>query len=136
MLRNGESDGMGSVCGKCMMKVVINDCEGGFLLSEKAKNMLGMACAASEWWEKYGDRHDPKLVDVVEQLGSEASQDVGWEMISLKSNLVVKEIPDGSTYIIDSVKGKETICITSEHPIVCPPSVHVNNLYQKLKGSE
>jgi hypothetical protein len=132
-LKNGNVEGLGSTCGKCVMKVVINDCKGGFYLSGKAKKLLGMPHAASEWWEKYGDRHDTKLVDVVEELGSDASQTVGWGTISIMSNLVIVEIPDDSTYLIDSSEGKEAVVVTSQHPIVCPPSIHAKSLYKSLK---
>ena len=115
------------------MKVVINVCVGGFFLSKKAKKMIGMGHAASEWWEKYGDRHDPNLVEVVEELGSEASEDIVWEAFTIKSNLVIREIPDGDKYCIDKVNGKETLVNLSVIPIVCPASIHVKSLYKSLK---
>ena len=133
MLRNGDVDSIGSTCGKCVMKVVLNDCKGGFYLSKKAKEILGMPHAASEWWDKYGDRHDPKLVKVVEKLGSDASHTIEWEAFRILSKLVIVEIPDGSTYLIDSVEGKENIVITSTHCVICPVSEHKNNLYNSLK---
>jgi hypothetical protein len=118
---------------KGSMKVVINDCKGGFLLSKKATDILGMGHAASEWWERYGDRHDPKLVNAVEQLGSEASHTIEWEAFTVMSNLAIVEIPDDSTYLIDSIEGKETVVVTSQHPVICPPAIHVKSLYKSLK---
>lgn len=55
-----------------MKKVVLNGCFGGFSLSEKAYEFLGLA------WDGYGfkyrdDRENPKLVECVETLGEEAS---------------------------------------------------------------
>ena len=119
---------------KGSMKVVINNCEGGFFLSKKATDILGMSHAASEWWERYGDRHDPKLVRVVEELGSTASHTIEWEAFTIKSNLVVKEIPDDSTYLIDSIKGKETVVVTSQHPVICPESPYSKSLWKHYFG--
>ena len=66
------------------MKVVINDCFGGFSVSEKAKEMLG--------WDSVYDcesRDDPELIRVVEQLGEEAN--------GAYANLEIVEIPDEAT---------------------------------------
>lgn len=78
------------------MKLVINTCYGGFGLSDKAKEMLGENAYKLE-------RDDPKLVKVVEMLGSkEASEEYGM--------LEVVEIPDNATdYEIDEYDGYESI---------------------------
>lgn len=49
------------------------------------------------------DRHreDPTLIEVVEELGEEASGRLG--------KLVVVEIPDGMKYVIDNYNGVETL---------------------------
>lgn len=88
------------------MKIVINTCFGGFGLSEEAYKELGLV------WDKFGyafrydsfedgSRTDPRLVAVVEKLGTKASGPY--------SNLKVVEIPDGIEYEIDNYDGKETI---------------------------
>ena len=48
-----------------------------------------------------GHREDPVLVEVVEELGKEASGHFG--------NLVVVDIPDGLDYVIDEYDGIETL---------------------------
>ena len=47
-------------------KIVINNCFGGFGLSEEARGMLGRPLDSCDWEVK---RDDPKLVEVVEKLG-------------------------------------------------------------------
>ena len=54
------------------MKIVINTCFGGFSLSKKAYEYLGLA------WDGYGykyskNRTDPKLVECIENLGEDAN---------------------------------------------------------------
>lgn len=82
------------------MKVVINRCFGGFQLSKKAYEYLGLP------WDGHGfeyddDRTNPKLVECVEKLGPEASSSL--------SHLVVVEIPAGIDWYIDNYDGMETI---------------------------
>lgn len=85
------------------MKVVINRCYGGFSLSEKAYEFLGL-----EWdgygYAKYRDydfRTDPKLIECVETLGSEAD--------GMLAYLKVVEIPDDVEWEIVGYDGMETI---------------------------
>lgn len=80
------------------MKVVINDCYGGFDLSETALKMLGVKYAF-----KFNlDRANPKLVEVVEKLGEEANGPC--------ASLRVIEIPDDvKEWYIDEYDGVETI---------------------------
>jgi len=106
-------------------KIVINECFGGFGLSHKAYLRLkelgdATALGESDVGEYYSDgsgprmgypgmdsfcnrikRDDPLLVQVVEELGKEAS--------SWAANLVVVEIPDGVEWEIDDYDGSETI---------------------------
>ena len=84
------------------MKVVINRCFGGFGLSEKAYEFLGL-----EWdgfgYKYNGDyfRTDAKLVECVETLGEEAN--------GRYAELKVVEIPDDVEWEIDYYDGVETI---------------------------
>jgi len=82
------------------MKVVKNSCYGGFSLSEEAYNYLDLP------WDGYGydfnnHRDNPKLVEVVETLGTKAS--------GTCANLVIVEIPDDVEWFIDEDDGWETI---------------------------
>tara|TARA_R110002167_G_scaffold130022_1_gene313386 strand:- start:5879 stop:6163 length:285 start_codon:yes stop_codon:yes gene_type:complete len=83
-----------------ILKVVRNNCYGGFSLSEEAYNLLDMP------WDGYGydfnnHRDDPKLVEVVEALGTKAS--------GTSANLVIVEIPDDVEWYIDEYDGWETV---------------------------
>ncbi len=84
------------------MKVVINSCYGGFGLSKKAYEFLGIP------WDGYGyshssydERSDPKLVDCVEKLGESAN--------GRFANLLVVEIPDDVEWHIEEYDGIESI---------------------------
>jgi hypothetical protein len=80
------------------MKVVINDCYGGFGLSNKALDMLGLI--SDSIFDR--DRANPKLVEVVEKLGEEAN--------GFCASLRVIEIPDDvKEWYIDDYDGVETI---------------------------
>lgn len=82
------------------MKIVINKCYGGYGLSKKAYNYLGIA------WDNYGycfsdDRSNPQLVKCVEELGEAASGEL--------SELKVVEIPDDVEWTIQEYDGIEWI---------------------------
>ena len=82
------------------MKVVINKRFGGFSLSKKAYEELGIP------WDKYGyamneDRVNPKLVEAVEKLGDLAD--------GQHASLSVVEIPDGIEWEIDEYDGMEYV---------------------------
>lgn len=77
------------------MKIVINRCYGGFDLSDKAKEMLGIK------YETEIKRNDPRLVAVVEELGDEANT---WA-----SSLKIVEIPDDVDWIIEDYDGVEWV---------------------------
>ncbi len=73
------------------MKLVINDCYGGFQLSEAAWTLAENCCRQEgralpenlrDW-----ERDDPVLIRIVEELGPAASGEV--------ANLVVVDLPDG-----------------------------------------
>lgn len=84
------------------MKVVVNKCYGGFGLSEKAYEFLGL-----EWdgygfaYNDYDLRTDEKLIECVETLGDKANGRFAY--------LKVVEIPDDIEWEIDYYDGVETI---------------------------
>ena len=84
-----------------MNKVVINNCYGGFGLSVTAEKryeeLSGKAFPDMSWDVS---RHDPALVQVVEELGEEANGDCAC--------LSVEEIP-GNRYYITEYDGIEEI---------------------------
>ena len=90
-----------------MKKVVLNKCFGGFGLSPKAYEFLGMP------WDGYGfayenRRDDPKLVECVEVLGEEAN--------GMYAELVVEEYDDYNyTHRIGEYDGWESLVLS---PIV------------------
>ncbi len=82
------------------MKVVINRCYGGFSLSEKAYDYLGIP------WDGYGyeykgDRANPKLVECVEKLGEEADGNF--------AELKVVDIPNDVEWEIEEYDGIEWV---------------------------
>ncbi len=85
-----------------MIKVVYNDCYGGFGVSEKAFQKL--KDLGVDYKDSYSvwniPRHDPRFVQVVEELGKEAS--------SMYANLKVTTI-EGNKYRIDEYDGMETV---------------------------
>ena len=97
-----------------MNKVVVNTCFGGFGLSQEALSLLQergvkMTLYKSTHYPEEGPelmldetlkRHDPRLVEVVEQLGDLANT---WA-----SDLEVVEIP-GNRYKIEEYDGSEAI---------------------------
>jgi len=84
------------------MKVVINDCYGGFGLSDKADSIMD---ERSPFYKEHGwlfiDRSDPILVSVVEELGREAD--------GFASELRIVDIPDGLEYMIQEYDGMENL---------------------------
>lgn len=78
------------------MKIVINACFGGFGLSEKAVKLL-----EEKGCDRRVERNDPRLVEVVEQLGDEANDRF--------SKLKVVEIPDDIDWNIDEYDGWESV---------------------------
>lgn len=77
------------------MKVVVNKCFGGFGLSSLAKAELGVQ------YKSDIPRNDPKLVEVVERLGSKAND--------LCAELHVIEIPDDVEWQVEEYDGMEHI---------------------------
>ena len=93
------------------MKIVINNCFGGFSLSKKAIELYAAAKGIELGeWNKYGfknfgdskiDRNDPMLVQVVKQLGRAAN--------GCGASLKVVKIPDDVEWQIEEYDGKEHI---------------------------
>ena len=93
-----------------MMKVVYNDCYGGFSLSNEALEWLlergsrGVELYKNAiLWSKgtwRGPRHDPLLVECIETLGEKANGRFG--------KLEIHEL-NGPKYIIDEYDGMETV---------------------------
>jgi len=109
-----------------MAKIVYNGDYGGFGLSDKAveryAELKGLKLdndpddEGYAFW-KYSDtdeyfdkdlilRHDPCLVQVVEELGSYADTNY--------SDLCIREVPDGSRYYIHEYDGREYVVLESE----------------------
>jgi len=101
------------------MKVLVNDCYGGYGISLEAELLYftkkGISFELLE--EKYGrgkylidgeevyaelDRDDPILIEVVEEIGSERASGIHAE-------LSISEIPDGCEYSIHEYDGTEYI---------------------------
>jgi hypothetical protein len=101
------------------MKVLVNDCYGGYGISLEAEQLYftkkGISFELIE--EKYGrgkylidgeevyaelDRDDPILIEVVEEIGSERASGIHAE-------LSISEIPDGCEYFIHEYDGTEYI---------------------------
>ena len=105
------------------MKIVINNCYGGFSLSEEAielyltKKGLEFSKEKSQhfsligynyfvkgqedWYDRHIDRDDPVLVEVVEVLGEKANGSC--------ADLKVVEIPDGIEWQLEEYDGNEWV---------------------------
>jgi hypothetical protein len=82
-------------------KVVYNACFGGFGLSKEGKERyVELTGCDPVFYEGSLDRHDPALVQVVEELGDAASGFCG--------NLQIEEI-EGSLYRISEYDGSESV---------------------------
>lgn len=83
------------------MKIVINDCYGGFCLSKKALALYNERTGTVLTYEYDIKRNDPILVEIVEQLGEAANGDF--------AELKVVEIPDDVQWQIQEYDGDEWI---------------------------
>ena len=88
---------------KGQRKIVINDCYGGFGLSERAmleyKQLAGIT--DSEFYDRDIARDDPYLVQIVQRLGMAANG--GY------SNLKIIEIPGDIEWIVQEYDGAEWV---------------------------
>lgn len=109
-----------------MKKIVLNNCFGGFGLSRKAYEFLGLP------WDGFGharniSREDPRLVECVEILGKEAN--------GTFADLVVDVYDDYNyTYQISEYDGVEDLVLS---PIVHKSKIEtmtVNEIVEYLKS--
>jgi hypothetical protein len=82
------------------VKVVINNCFGGYSLSPKAYDYLGLK------WDGYGfafreDRTNPLLIKCVEELGKDADGE--------RAYLSIVEIPNDVEWKIEEYDGDEWV---------------------------
>jgi hypothetical protein len=86
-----------------MIKIVINTCYGGFGLSEKAYEELGIKWNGYGFaYDGYDKRADPKLVACVEKLGSDVAS-------GTFAKLKIVEIPNDVVWEIEEYDGIETV---------------------------
>jgi len=91
------------------MKIVINDCTGGFSLSKEVYDELGIP------WDNYGfcfdtfiekgfkiDRSDPRLIAAIEKIGCDKAS-------GERAKLKILEIPDDIEYYIEDTGWGEEI---------------------------
>lgn len=78
------------------MKIVINTRYGGFSLSQKACDELGLESGYDPI-----KRNDPKLVEVVERLGEDANGNF--------ADLSIVEIPDDVDWVVEEYDGNEWV---------------------------
>lgn len=81
------------------MKIVINDCFGGFNLNQHGIDAMGLGKDKSPFSDV--QRDDPRLVALVEKEGQAVA--------GLCAHLKVVEIPDDVQWEIDEYDGNETI---------------------------
>ena len=88
---------------KGVQYIVINDCYGGFGLSNRAaqeyKRLAGITDPS--WHDREVPRDDPYLVQIVRELGSAAN--------GAHSNLKIVEIPSDVDWLIQEYDGAEWI---------------------------
>jgi len=82
------------------MKIAINKCYGGFGLSEKAYEYLGIK------WDNFGCKYNYKrtdnlLIKCIEELGKKAN--------GRYADLKIIEIPDDVDFIIEDYDGMEWV---------------------------
>lgn len=83
-----------------MGKVVINNCYGGFSISEEARNWLEDHGLKVESVYYIDSRHHPLLIQCVEELGEKAS--------GIFADLIIKEF-EGDLYRIEEYDGAEQV---------------------------
>ena len=82
------------------MKIVINNCHGGFGLSSMAERLY-QELAQKKFINDDEERACPFLVQVVEQLGEDASDSY--------ADLKIVEVPDDVNWCIEEYDGKEWV---------------------------
>lgn len=93
-----------------MPKLVLNKCYGGFSLSVKANCLYAKLANVKRgrFYDRDLSRHDPILVQVVEQLGSEKASG------SCARLTVSDELPSGTRYRIDEYDGYESLILEQD----------------------
>ena len=85
-----------------MQKVVINNCYGGFGLSNKALELIAQRKNTTERINHWGlQRDDADLIAVIEELGTAAEGNC--------SELKIEEFDEGVKYTISEYDGSESI---------------------------
>lgn len=83
-----------------LRKIVINDCHGGFGLSEKAYDLL-LSLRGQRMDQREVPRDDPFLLQVVTALGEEAN--------GKYAKLKIVEIPEDVKWTIEEYDGQEWV---------------------------
>ena len=90
------------------MKVVYNDCYGGFGLSDKAmERYFSLANRYPSGGSNHVCRWDPILVKIVEELGKEAN--------AKYADLKIRDVPKGELFRIDEYDGLESVMTPSDY---------------------
>ena len=90
------------------MKIVLNDCYGGFSVSEEFLNHYGIP--KNKRYEI--SRYDKRLIEYIETYGSKAAS-------GRNAELIVEEIEPGTYYRIDDYDGVESIvCRDNTHWLI------------------
>lgn len=92
-----------------MVKIVYNSCYGGFGLSDAAINRYNELSGINLYNIRFHDlkRHDPFLVQVIEEFGDDAN--------AVFSNLQICELPAGTKYRIDEYDGYERVMTIDDY---------------------
>jgi hypothetical protein len=86
------------------VKVAINACYGGFSFSPEAMlrlHELGVPFATPAGAGREVERHDPRVIQVIEEMGDKADGPF--------AKLRIVEIPDGTDYEVSEYDGNEHI---------------------------
>ena len=85
-----------------MQKIVINNCYGGFGLSDKALELIAQRKNTTDRISHWGlKRDDADLIAVIEELGTEAE--------GHSSELRIEEFDEGVEYTMSERNGKESV---------------------------
>lgn len=85
-----------------MQKIVINNCYGGFGLSDKALELIAQRKNTTDRISHWGlKRDDADLIAVIEELGTEAEGHC--------SELRIEEFDEGVEYTISEYDGSESV---------------------------
>jgi hypothetical protein len=88
-----------------LQRIVINDCYGGFSLSDRAireyKKLAGIKEDDHGFYDRDIPRDDPYLVKIVKELGMSANGSA--------ANLKIVEVPAGVDWIVSEYDGAEWV---------------------------